>query len=175
VVEYLIAMASGHERIWHPSVEDIAAIHEDVVSEYPETEPGIRSRGDIEFAVEHVRRIGSGQNEAALHEKAFHLLRLLIANHPFVDGNKRTALAATAAFYFFNGYEFDYDHGVRSILKSFATDAGAVDRTEVLQYLRSETTPLDLDEAIREWRDDLVRQGVEKLVRFREESDDRSS
>jgi len=44
-----------------------------------------------------------------------------------------------------------------------------------LQYLRSETTPLDLDEAIREWRDDLVRQGVEKLVRFREESDDRSS
>lgn len=162
-------------RIWHPTVEDIVTINEDIVSEYPETEPGVRNHGDIEFAVDHVRRVGSGRTEATVHEKAFNLLRLLTANHPFVDGNKRTALDVTATFYFFNGFEFDYDHEIRSILKSFATDEGSVDRERVLQYFRSNTESLDLDAAIREWREDLVQQGLDTLDELRDESDDQSS
>ena len=40
------------DSFWYPSVEDILDIHEDIVSEYPDTSPGIWSRGDIEFALE---------------------------------------------------------------------------------------------------------------------------
>jgi death-on-curing protein len=39
-----------------------------------------------------------------LHEKAAALLHSLARNHPFVDGNKRTAWAATAVLYEINGY-----------------------------------------------------------------------
>ncbi len=33
-----------------------------------------------------------------VHETAVELLRLLVANHPFVDDNKRTALASAVTF-----------------------------------------------------------------------------
>jgi Fic/DOC family protein len=36
-------------------------------------------------------------------------LRGLAHNHPFVDGNKRTAVLATYVFYGFNGYLFTAD------------------------------------------------------------------
>jgi death-on-curing protein len=42
-----------------------------------------------------------------IYEKAFHLLRLLVANHPFVDANKRAALNTAVVFYFLNEYRFE--------------------------------------------------------------------
>jgi death-on-curing family protein len=39
-----------------------------------------------------------------IHEKAAALLHGLARTHPFIDGNKRTAWAATAVFYRANGY-----------------------------------------------------------------------
>ena len=80
--------------------------------------------------------------ERAVHETAFQLLRLLVANHPFVDGNKRTALASTVVFYGLNGYAFDYDHEMRAILKQLGTDEAEVDPSTVLQYLQKHTEPL---------------------------------
>ena len=53
------------DSFWYPSVKDILDIHEDIVSEYPETSSGIRSRGDIEFALEYISEegFGSGPND----------------------------------------------------------------------------------------------------------------
>jgi death-on-curing protein len=42
--------------------------------------------------------------EDAYPKKAAALLHSLARNHPFVDGNKRTAWAAAAVFYRINGY-----------------------------------------------------------------------
>ena len=39
-----------------------------------------------------------------VHEKAAALLQSLAANHPLLDGNKRTAFVATALFYGLNGH-----------------------------------------------------------------------
>ncbi|WP_254921842.1 Fic family protein [Halorubrum ezzemoulense] len=33
-----------------------------------------------------------GSAPETIHKKPYHLVRLLVANHPFVDANKRTAL-----------------------------------------------------------------------------------
>ena len=41
------------ESFRYPSVEDILEIHEDTVSEYPDTNPGIRSRGNSQLASTH--------------------------------------------------------------------------------------------------------------------------
>ena len=152
------------DSLWYPSVEDVLAIHDDIVAEYTETPPGEKDRGDIEFALNYVeeRRFGTGPE--SIHGKAYHLLRLLVANHPFVDANKRTALNTVVVFYFLNGYRFDYDDEIRTILKQFGTDESAVDEEEVLEYLRSHTEALNLDGEIEKWRDELVQYGMDQLT-----------
>ena len=151
------------DSFWYPSVDDVLDIHEDVVSEYPNTSPGVRSRGDVEFALEYVSEGNFGSVPETIHEKAFHLLRLLVANHPFVDGNKRTALNTTTVFYLLNGYQFEYDDEIREILAKFGTDEKAVDEDDVLEYLRAHTTEVDLKEVIERWRGDLVEYGLDQL------------
>jgi death-on-curing protein len=72
----------------------------------------------------------------AIHEKAAHPMRLLATEHPFVDGNKRTALNATALLYDLNDYEFRYDNDVRGILRQFAMDESTADVAAVVAYCR---------------------------------------
>ena len=107
-----------------------------------ETTAGVVSPGDIEYAVEHIQEGQFGQGPESLHEKAFQLLRLITVNHPFVDGNKRTALMSTRIFYALNGRRFDYDREVKEILKALATEESSVDAEDVLAYLRAHTEPL---------------------------------
>jgi len=152
------------DSVWYPSVEDVIAIHDDIVSEYTETHRGVRNRGDIEFALNYVEHGSFGTTPETIHEKAFHLMRLLVANHPFVDANKRTALNTTVVFYFLNGYRFAYNGEIRTLLKRFGTDERAVDDQETISYLRSHTDRLDLAGEIEAWRDDLIRYGVDQLT-----------
>ena len=149
---------------WYPSVEDILAIHDEIVSEYPDTSPGVQSRGDVEFALDYVSEGKFGSVPETIHEKSFHLLRLLVANHPFVDGNKRTALNTVTIFHLFNGYRFGYDDVIREILKQFGTDEKTVDEEYVLEYFRTHTHEIDLAEDISEWRDELIQHGFEQLT-----------
>jgi death-on-curing protein len=152
------------DSTWYPSVEDVRAIHDDIVSEYPNTPSGVQNRGNIEFTLNYIEDGSFGSAPETIHEKAFHLLRLLVANHPFVDANKRTALNTTVVFYFLNGYRFEYDDEIRTILKQFGTDEAAVDTEETVEYLRVHTEEMNLVGEIEEWRDDLIQYGVEELT-----------
>lgn len=150
--------------LWYPSARDVLDIQRNIVSEYPDTSGGVRSRGDIEFALDYVSEGNFGSVPQTIHEKSFHLLRLLVVNHPFVDGNKRTALNTVTVFYLLNEYRFEYDAEVREILKRFGTDEASVDEKRVLEYLRAHTDEVDLHEEISRWRGDLIRQGLERLA-----------
>ena len=152
------------DSLWYPSVEDVLAIHDDIVSEYPETSSGVKNRGDIEFALEYIEGRSFETVPETIHEKAFQLLRLLVADHPFVDANKRTALNTTVVFYLLNGYRFEYDKEIRAILSRLGTDEANVDESEVVEYLRSHTVEIDLAGEIEEWRDDLIRYGLNELT-----------
>ena len=81
-----------------------------------------------------------------------------------MDANKRTALNTTVVFYFLNGYRFKYTNEIRGILRQFGTDEAGVDETEVVEYLRSHTEEIDLAGEIEEWRDDLIRYGLDELT-----------
>jgi death-on-curing protein len=152
------------DSLWYPSVKDVIAIHDDIVSEYSDTPPGVQNRGDIEFALSYIEEGSFGSVPKTIHEKSYHFLRLLVANHPFVDANKRTALNATVVFYFLNGYRFEYNEEIRTILKRFGTDEAAVDEEETIEYLRSHTEELDLVGEIEQWRDDLIQYGIAELT-----------
>ena len=61
-----------------------------------------------------------------------------------------------------NGRRFEYDDTIREILTSFGTDEAAVDEDEVLEYLRTHTTEVDLNEVVERWRGDLVEYGLDQ-------------
>jgi death-on-curing protein len=60
----------------------------------------------------------------------------MIQNHPFVDGNKRTAHAAMETFLILNGSEISAEVGEQeaTILR---VASGAMSREEFTQWLRS--------------------------------------
>lgn len=152
------------DSFWYPDVEDVLAIHQDIVSEYPQTSSGVRRRGEIEFALAHVQGDGSENEMQSKHDKAFHLLRYLVTGHPFVDGNKRTALNTVTVFYFLNGYRFEYDDDIRGILKQLGMDESAVDEPAAVDYLQENTHHIDLEDSISQWREELIREGLDRLT-----------
>lgn len=150
-----------------PTTEDVLAIHEAVVSASEVTEPGVRAPGDVAYAVQAAREGPFGEAPDSLHDAAFQLLRLLVANHPFVDGNKRTALATTVAVYGLHGRALDYDRDLKATLKELAIDERAVDRDEVTAYLAERTaettTEPDGDGGTRrEWLLGVVRRDMRR-------------
>lgn len=61
--------------------------------------------GLLESAVARPQATVFGEDAyPTIHEKAAALLQSLAANHPLLDGNKRTAFVAKALFYGLNGH-----------------------------------------------------------------------
>ncbi|ELZ44618.1 death on curing protein [Halorubrum coriense DSM 10284] len=123
-------------EIVYPSVNLILDLHEQIVNEGDRTEPGVRSRDAIVSALQYISEGFFGKVPETLHHKAVHLMRLLVADHPFVDGNKRTALRTVVVFYMLNGYTFDYSDEIRALLQRFATDQTTVDTETAVIYFR---------------------------------------
>lgn len=62
------------DSLWYPSVEDVLAIHDDIVSEYPETHSGVANRGDVEFALNYIEEGNFDTAPESIHEKAFPII-----------------------------------------------------------------------------------------------------
>jgi len=78
-----------------------------------------------------------------VHEDIFHMAAAygfhICKNHPFFDGNKRTALIAMYTFLYVNGYQITAD---KKSLYAIVIDlaSGNVDKAELAEYLRDNTT-----------------------------------
>lgn len=67
--------------------------------------PGVRDIGLLESALARPRATFDGIDlYASLWTKVAALFHSLIQNHPFIDGNKRTAVTATGIMLELNGY-----------------------------------------------------------------------
>ena len=123
----------------YPTVDDIHAIHDTIVADNPDTEAGVRTPEVVESALVYISEGYFGQAPETIHEKAAHIARLLASEHPYVDGNKRTAFNAATTLYNLNGYEFaPEDEEIRHILKQFATDESDVDMDAVVAFFESQ-------------------------------------
>lgn len=125
------------DDVVYPSVELILDLHEQIVEEGEVTEPGVRSADAVESTIRLVSVEYFGEGPYTIHEKAVQLMRLLVANHPFVDGNKRTALRTVVVLYVLNGYTFEYGDEIRALLHRFATDEAEVDTQTAVIYFRA--------------------------------------
>ncbi|WP_211694142.1 type II toxin-antitoxin system death-on-curing family toxin [Natronomonas salina] len=115
-------------------MDEIVSIHSDIVEDDEDATVGIRNEGQIDYILSAISEGHFGCVPETIHEKAAELLRLLAANHPFVDGNKRTALNTTWTFYAMNGLYFDYGEEIKAILKLFAVMEEMVDFEAVVSY-----------------------------------------
>jgi death on curing protein len=86
------------------TVIEVLAIHQDQIERYGGIR-GVRDPGLLEAAL---FRSQTGYY-ADLLEEAAALWESLSQNHPFVDGNKRTAFAATYTFLAINGAQLTAD------------------------------------------------------------------
>jgi len=81
----------------------VTAIHDEAIYEFGGL-GGMRDTGLLESALDRPRNRLAYQPETTVFELAASLCFGLAKNHPFIDGNKRTALLAARAFLFVNGY-----------------------------------------------------------------------
>ncbi|EFE69202.1 type II toxin-antitoxin system death-on-curing family toxin [Streptomyces viridosporus] len=87
----------------HLTVDEVTAVAEIAFGGCP---PEARAPGLLASAVHRPRaRMFGTEAYEDLHEQAAALLHALAANHPLVDGNKRTAWLATATFLAVNGVD----------------------------------------------------------------------
>ena len=86
----------------YPTLQEVLAIHELSIEVYGGSR-GVRDLGAIEAAL---FRPQSGYYNDIVEEAAA-LLEILLLNHPFVDGNKRTAFAVCHVFFDINGSHLD--------------------------------------------------------------------
>ncbi len=113
------------------SVIEVLAIHDDQIARYGGA-PGIRDRGLLEAAL---FRPQTGYYADVIEEAAA-LWESLSQNHPFIDGNKRTAFATAYTFLVINGARWiaDGQSTEAFILGLYA--AGDLDFDRLNQWLR---------------------------------------
>jgi len=91
------------------TLDEVLAIHEDRIRKYGGSS-GVRDLGLLESAIGTVMATFGGE---FLHETLFEMaaayLFHICRNHPFIDGNKRTALACALVFLDMNGVEVAAD------------------------------------------------------------------
>lgn len=122
---------------YYLNLVDVLALHDQQMSLYGGAD-GIRDPGQLEAAL---FRPQSGYYDDLIAEAAA-LWESLSQNHPFVDGNKRTAYVATYSFLRINGLHISTGHQEtwEFLINLYETGEMNFDRLEV--WLRKNTAPV---------------------------------
>ena len=90
------------------ALDVVLAIHEAQLSEHGGS-MGVRDFGLLESALARPKNLYSYSNPVTLHELGAAYAFGLVKNHPFADGNKRTAWVVCAVFIELNGLQVNVD------------------------------------------------------------------
>ena len=119
------------------TVIEVLAIHAAMIDGFGGAD-GIRDLGALESAI---FRPGTGYYDGPVEEAAA-LMESLLQNHPFIDGNKRTAFAAADLHFRWNGlrYSRTVEDAAAFIDSMFASRD--IDAALITDFLRNHTTHL---------------------------------
>lgn len=122
------------------TLEEVLELHLDMIKEFG-GDASVRDLGLLQSAIAMPEASFGGQYlHETLAEKAAAYLYHIAKNHPFVDGNKRTAFTAAIAFIYFNNYEF---HVPSEVAERFTWDvaAGLKSKDDVIAFFTSNIVP----------------------------------
>lgn len=74
-----------------------------------------------------------------IHEIAASYAQSIVKNHPFIDGNKRTAFFCAYAFLRANGFILEAEHNRNHTDKIEALAQSKMSSSEMAEYLREHT------------------------------------
>lgn len=126
------------EPVWL-TLELVLKLHEASVSHYGGRQ-GVRDENLLGSA------LARPQQQFAYGQPTLHALTAAYAfgvarNHPFIDGNKRTALAAADVFAQLNGFELVADE--KDVHDTFfALGAGHINETALAAWIAAHASPL---------------------------------
>ncbi len=104
---------------------------------------GLRDLGLLESAAARPQATFGGQDlYPGLFSKAAALMDFLIHNHPFVDGNKRTGVTASALFLLHNSYRLTATNSELEVFTRRVADFRP-DISEIADWLQIHTVPLE--------------------------------
>lgn len=116
----------------------IVTVHEMLIAEHGGT-GGIRDDGLLESALDRARNRWGYDPGASIFDLAAAYAFGLARNHPFVDGNKRTALTAAAMFLSVNGYRFAPDKA-EAVVVVVRLAAGELTEEELARWIGANAT-----------------------------------
>ncbi len=117
------------------ALEDVLDIHQDQIERYG-GRAGVRDIGLLESALAMPQAGAMGQFfHADVFEMAAAYLYHIVRNHPFIDGNKRTAAMAAFTFLSLNGYTLKApDRDFEEVVQG--TVAGKTDKVAIAEFFR---------------------------------------
>ena len=119
--------------------EVLLAFHEEQLAEHGGA-AGVRDVGLFELALARARQL-EAYVTADVADRAAAYGFGLARNHPFADGNKRTAFVAVELFLALNGQELAADDG-DCVLTMLALAAGDLDERAFSAWVRKHIKPL---------------------------------
>ncbi|MEM1446777.1 MAG: Fic family protein [Planctomycetota bacterium] len=122
------------------TAEEVLAIHQ-VLAATSGGASGLRDRGLLESAVAQAMMSFNGEDlYPDLIDKAAAVGHALIANHPFLDGNKRIGHACIEATLMLSGHTLTAEvDDAEAMIMSVA--AGSADRVALTQWVRHHASP----------------------------------
>jgi death-on-curing protein len=101
---------------------------------------GVRDRGLLQSALMRPRNLFAYTTDADLAKLAASYAGGIVRNHPFLDGNKRTALVVCRTFLFINGYQLVASQAEKAqqVLKLAASE---IAEDEFAEWIRSRLKP----------------------------------
>lgn len=123
------------------SLEDILFIHQQEI-QVSGGEPNIRDKEAIKACVDSPKASFGGDYLQDLFGMAASYISCLAMRHPFVDGNKRTALASALTFLYLNGYtiEESYDEELAELVLNFLTKK--IQKETIAEYFKNKSERL---------------------------------
>ena len=127
------------DDVYFLTIEEVVVIHADQIDRYG-GDRGLRDRGLLESATHAAQNVAAYVEGCDLCDLAAAYIFHLAENQPFVDGNKRAALASALVFLHQNGVEID---DPRELLYDVMIGAAtkAIGKPQIAATLRSLVVP----------------------------------
>ena len=122
------------------SVRLVLVLHDEALAQFGGLS-GVRDEGLLESAIQRPRQLYHYGENPSLFGLTASLCLGLVKNHPFVDGNKRTACLSSAVFLFRNGWDFaPRPGGPTNIIRAVA--AGEADEVLLSRWFEEFSSPV---------------------------------
>ncbi len=136
-------MPTSRRRPGEPklTLEELVWLHAVAIEEFGGS-PGIRDRGVLESAIGRPLATFGGKNLFATpFKRAAAVAESIVLNHGFVDGNKRTAMYAMAAWLEREGYAIEAKRGeLRDLALTIAAHGFTID--QIAAWLEERSQPI---------------------------------